>query len=85
MPVQKARCEGPAAHLPWVSYSSSDRPPPAPHSLTETIECLQANIDQLQSQVEELKASGRGQRDQGVCDRKSPPSLCLKELYDLRQ
>nr|KAF6439622.1 hypothetical protein HJG63_000147 [Rousettus aegyptiacus] len=54
-------------------------------SLTETIECLQANIDQLQSQVEELKASGRRQRDQSACDRKSPPSLCLKELYDLRQ
>ncbi|ELK12111.1 Cerebellar degeneration-related protein 2 [Pteropus alecto] len=55
-------------------------------SLTETIEGLQANIDQLQSQVEELKSSGRGQRGPGTCDQKSAPSFsCLKELYDLRQ
>lgn len=68
-----------------VSHASSDRPPSAPHSLTETIEGLQANIEQLQSQVDELKASSRRQRDQGACDQKSPPSLCPKELYDLRQ
>lgn len=55
-------------------------------SLTETVECLQANIDQLQSQVDELKSSGRGQKGQGTCDQKSAPSFsCLKELYDLRQ
>nr|XP_027804272.1 cerebellar degeneration-related protein 2 isoform X1 [Marmota flaviventris] len=55
-------------------------------SLTETIECLQTNIDHLQSQVEELKSSGQGRR-QGKCDQeKSAPSFsCLKELYDLRQ
>lgn len=55
-------------------------------SLTETIECLQANIDHLQSQVEELKSSSQGRRSQGKCDQKSAPSFsCLKELYDLRQ
>ncbi|XP_059980084.1 cerebellar degeneration-related protein 2 isoform X2 [Lagenorhynchus albirostris] len=55
-------------------------------SLTETIECLQANIDHLQSQVEELKSSGQG-RSRGKHDReKSAPSFSsLKELYDLRQ
>lgn len=55
-------------------------------SLTDTIECLQTNIDHLQSQVEELKA-GQGRRSQGRCDRERPaPSFpCLKELYDLRQ
>lgn len=55
-------------------------------SLTETIECLQARIDRLQSQVEELKSvqqrSRRGQCDQA---RPAPSCLCLKELYDLRQ
>ncbi|KAM7147507.1 cerebellar degeneration-related protein 2 [Molossus nigricans] len=55
-------------------------------SLTETIECLQANIGHLQSQVDELKASGRGRRSQGKHDQPSAPSFsCLKELYDLRQ
>ncbi|MBZ3870747.1 Cerebellar degeneration-related protein 2 [Sciurus carolinensis] len=58
-----------------------------PRSLTETIECLQTNIDHLQSQVEELKSSGQGRRRQGKCDpEKSTPNFsCLKELYDLRQ
>ncbi|KAM6165980.1 cerebellar degeneration-related protein 2 [Erethizon dorsatum] len=56
-------------------------------SLTETIECLQTNIDHLQSQVEELKSSGPGRRRQRRCDQEKPtPSFCcLKELYDLRQ
>ncbi|XP_049645485.1 cerebellar degeneration-related protein 2 [Suncus etruscus] len=55
-------------------------------SLTETIECLQANIDHLQSQVEELKAAEQRSRSQGKCERKWAPSLSsLKELYDLRQ
>ncbi|XP_006892702.1 PREDICTED: cerebellar degeneration-related protein 2 [Elephantulus edwardii] len=56
-------------------------------SLTETIECLQINIDRLQSQVEELKSSGQGRRSQGRCEQqKSEPNFaCLKELYDLRQ
>ncbi|XP_004586868.2 cerebellar degeneration-related protein 2 isoform X2 [Ochotona princeps] len=55
-------------------------------SLTETIECLQTNMDHLQSQVEELKA-GQGRRSQGRCARESaaPSFPCLKELYDLRQ
>nr|XP_019607163.1 PREDICTED: cerebellar degeneration-related protein 2 [Rhinolophus sinicus] len=55
-------------------------------SLTETIECLQGHIDQLQSQVDELKSSQR-RRSQGTCDRDKPaPSFSgLKELYDLRQ
>lgn len=55
-------------------------------SLTETIECLQNNIDHLQGQVEELKSSGSGKR-QGKCELEKPaPSFsCLKELYDLRQ
>lgn len=57
-----------------------------PHSLTETIECLQANIDHLQGQVEELKSSGQGRRSQGKRGQKSAPSFSgLKELYDLRQ
>ncbi|KAM5228084.1 cerebellar degeneration-related protein 2 isoform 2-T2 [Ctenodactylus gundi] len=51
-------------------------------SLTETIECLQTNIDNLQSQVEELKASGQGRRTQ---EKPAPSFACLKELYDLRQ
>lgn len=57
-----------------------------PHSLTETIECLQGHIDQLQSQVDELKSSQR-RRSQGKCDQDKPaPSFSgLKELYDLRQ
>ncbi|EPQ12163.1 Cerebellar degeneration-related protein 2 [Myotis brandtii] len=55
-------------------------------SLTETIECLQANIDHLQGQVEELKSSGQGRRSQGKRGQKSAPSFSgLKELYDLRQ
>lgn len=55
-------------------------------SLTDTIECLQTNIDHLQSQVEELKAA-QGRRSQGRCGRERPaPSFpCLKELHDLRQ
>ncbi|KFO33506.1 Cerebellar degeneration-related protein 2 [Fukomys damarensis] len=55
-------------------------------SLTETIECLQNNIDHLQGQVEELKSSGSGKR-QRKCELEKPaPSFsCLKELYDLRQ
>lgn len=55
-------------------------------SLTETIECLQTNIDHLQSQVEELK-SNQGRGRQKACDQERPaPSFsCLKELYDLRQ
>ncbi|KAI5140013.1 cerebellar degeneration-related protein 2 isoform X2 [Manis pentadactyla] len=54
-------------------------------SLTETIECLQTNIDHLQSQVEELKLPSQG-KSQGKCTQKSAPSFsCLKELYDLRQ
>lgn len=55
-------------------------------SLTETIECLQGHIDQLQSQVDELKSSQR-RRSQGKCDQDKPaPSFSgLKELYDLRQ
>lgn len=57
-----------------------------PHSLTETIECLQARIDHLQSQVDELKSVQRrrsqGQSEQG---RPAPSYSCLKELYDLRQ
>ncbi|KAJ1067546.1 hypothetical protein K5549_010664 [Capra hircus] len=56
-------------------------------SLTETIECLQMNIDHLQSQVEELKSSSQRRRSQGKHDQeKSAPSFSsLKELYDLRQ
>uniref|UniRef100_A0A8C2VGC2 Cerebellar deration related protein 2 n=1 Tax=Chinchilla lanigera TaxID=34839 RepID=A0A8C2VGC2_CHILA len=56
-------------------------------SLTETIECLQTNIDHLQSEVEELKSSGPGRRRQRRCDheRAAPSFSCLKELYDLRQ
>nr|XP_020019118.1 LOW QUALITY PROTEIN: cerebellar degeneration-related protein 2 [Castor canadensis] len=56
-------------------------------SLTETIECLQTNIDHLQSQVEELKSCDQGKRRRGTCDQEKPaPSFsCLKELYDLRQ
>ncbi|XP_037363328.1 cerebellar degeneration-related protein 2 [Talpa occidentalis] len=56
-------------------------------SLTETIECLQTNVDHLQSQVEELKSSSQGRRSQGKCEQeKSAPSFsCPKELYDLRQ
>ncbi|XP_037066896.1 cerebellar degeneration-related protein 2 isoform X2 [Peromyscus leucopus] len=56
-------------------------------SLTETIECLQTNIDHLQSQVEELKSSSQGRAGQKTCDQEKPaPSFsCLKELYDLRQ
>ncbi|XDB53582.1 hypothetical protein AB1E18_007100 [Capra hircus] len=56
-------------------------------SLTETIECLQMNIDHLQSQVEELKSSSQRRRSRGRHDQeKSAPSFSsLKELYDLRQ
>lgn len=56
-------------------------------SLTETIECLQTNIDHLQSQVEELKSSNQRRGRQKACDQERPaPSFsCLKELYDLRQ
>lgn len=70
---------------PSQRHMTSDSWPVCPHSLTETIEGLQANIDHLQSQVDELKASGQ-RRSQGSCDQKCAPSLsCLKELYDLRQ
>lgn len=52
-------------------------------SLTETIECLQTNIDHLQSQVEELKSSSQGRGRQKACDQEKPaPSFsCLKELH----
>uniref|UniRef100_G1P1K2 Cerebellar degeneration related protein 2 n=1 Tax=Myotis lucifugus TaxID=59463 RepID=G1P1K2_MYOLU len=53
-------------------------------SLTETIECLQANIDHLQGQVEELKSSGQGRRSQGKCGQKSAPSFSERAVtvYD---
>ncbi|XP_042545721.1 cerebellar degeneration-related protein 2 [Dipodomys spectabilis] len=54
-------------------------------SLTETIECLQTNIDHLQGQVEELKTSSQGQRPRPSEARAAPAFACLKELYDLRQ
>ncbi|XP_048188609.1 cerebellar degeneration-related protein 2 [Perognathus longimembris pacificus] len=56
-------------------------------SLTETIECLQTNIDHLQGQVEELKASSPGPRPRPSPseERAAPAFACLKELYDLRQ
>ncbi|KAM4829268.1 cerebellar degeneration-related protein 2 [Thomomys bottae] len=54
-------------------------------SLTETIECLQTNIDHLQGQVEELKTSSQDQRQRPREERAEPAFPCLKELYDLRQ
>ncbi|KAH0504177.1 Cerebellar degeneration-related protein 2 [Microtus ochrogaster] len=56
-------------------------------SLTETIECLQNNIDHLQNQVKELKSSSQERERQKTCDQEKPaPSFSyLKELYDLRQ
>ncbi|CAO2583088.1 Cerebellar degeneration-related protein 2, partial [Lemmus lemmus] len=56
-------------------------------SLTETIECLQNNIDHLQNQVKELKSSSQERGRQKTCDQEKPaPSFSyLKELYDLRQ
>ncbi|XP_038619814.1 cerebellar degeneration-related protein 2 [Tachyglossus aculeatus] len=56
-------------------------------SLTETIECLQTHVDDLQRQVEELKTSSRGKGSQERCEQaKSTCSFsCLKELYDLRK
>ncbi|XP_038204078.1 cerebellar degeneration-related protein 2 [Arvicola amphibius] len=56
-------------------------------SLTETIECLQNNIDHLQSQVKELKSSSQERERQKIGDQEKPaPSFSyLKELYDLRQ
>lgn len=57
------------------------------YSLTETIECLQNNIDHLQNQVKELKSSSQERERQKTCDQEKPaPSFSyLKELYDLRQ
>ncbi|KAM8962080.1 cerebellar degeneration-related protein 2 [Pelodytes ibericus] len=56
-------------------------------SLTETIEGLQGNVDDLQRQVDELKKPGRGCRSRERFEQsRSTQSLsCLKELYDLRK
>ncbi|XP_077774731.1 cerebellar degeneration-related protein 2 [Podarcis muralis] len=56
-------------------------------SLTETIESLQAHIDDLQRQVEELKNSGQGYANRERCEhpRSVHSFACLKELYDLRK
>uniref|UniRef100_UPI00398E4BF8 cerebellar degeneration-related protein 2 n=1 Tax=Pristiophorus japonicus TaxID=55135 RepID=UPI00398E4BF8 len=52
-------------------------------SLAETIEGLQSHVDELQRQMEELKA---GSQQEGCEQRRAMHSLpCLKELYDLRK
>ncbi|XP_053550769.1 cerebellar degeneration-related protein 2 [Bombina bombina] len=54
---------------------------------TETIEGLQAHVDGLQKQVEELKKPGRlcRNRERFEQSRSTQSVSCLKELYDLRK